>query len=249
MNGFGAIVELPPTPLCKFLPLHIDALRSFSNTQENDSSNFNTQIISERALDAQQTVVICEGEVGTRARCERYSVVDVKRAFGCAITSDSNEDLKVSCSELFSGHSAVSSQRQDGSTTDVNWDLGKSDVIQGDRFALSLDNGVILKVVEYVVGEVDVDGCGIFFGYRGNEDGITEEELEVDTEGVGVLGVFVPEGVQHGCSVEASLVESGEDVIDQTISRVTLGQFKIFSSNAYLISRTFLAASVTDSHR
>ena len=76
----------------------------------------------------------------------------------------------------------------------MNRDLRSVDVIEPDILTLTLN---------FVVGL---------------ENGITEEELEIDAICSGVLGEYVPEGMENGCTVKMDLVERSEEVIQESVS-------------------------------
>ena len=92
------------------------------------------------------------------------------------------------------------------------------DVIEGDILALTFDLVVSREIVEGLLRKVCSDRGHVLLGDGGNEDGIAEEELEVDAVGSRVLGEYVPERVQDWCTVEVGLVEGGEEVIQESVS-------------------------------
>ena len=97
-------------------------------------------------------------------------------------------------------------------------DLRVVDILEGNVLALAFDLFIGLEIVEGLLRKVCSDGSRVLLADGRNENGIAEEELEIDAVGSLVLGEYVPEGVQDRCTVEVSLVEGSEEVIQESVS-------------------------------
>lgn len=96
-------------------------------------------------------------------------------------------------------------------------DLREVNIVELDEGAGALDGSERGEIVESVAGEIDGDGRRVVFDDGRDKDGVTIEELVVDRESVGILGIFEPYRVEDGCTVKMSLVEGGIEVIDETV--------------------------------
>ena len=109
-----------------------------------------------------------------------------------------------------------------------------------------------MEIVKGIFWEVRRDGRRVFLCYRGHQNRLSEEELEIDGERGCVVGVDVPERVQNGCTISMSLVERCVEVIHKTVtespSDIYFGHCESWDVT-YRISRTFLAACATEGHR
>jgi len=102
----------------------------------------------------------------------------------------------------------------------VQRDRGEVNVRQSDSLAFPADRGAGVPVVEDVVGEVGVDGGCVFLRDGADEDGVTVEELQVDSEGIRVLGVEVEEWLQERFTSLALPIERGVKVVQETVADV-----------------------------
>jgi len=100
----------------------------------------------------------------------------------------------------------------------VHRDLRVVDILEGNVLALTFDLFISLEIVEGLLREVCSDGSRVLLADGRNENGIAEEELEIDAVGSRVLGEYVPEGMQDRCTVEVGLVEGSEEVIQESVS-------------------------------
>lgn len=82
----------------------------------------------------------------------------------------------------------------------------------------AVDDLVGVPVVEVVLGQVDVDGVGVFFEDGGDEETGSVEELEVLGEGVGVGGVVVEDGGEGGCAVLVGAVHGRVHVVEEAVA-------------------------------
>ena len=99
-------------------------------------------------------------------------------------------------------------------------DSGERNVREVDRFPGADDALVGEEVVESVFGQVDGDVCAVFLGDGADEEGVAEEELEVDGEGVGVGGVLEEEGGEEGNTGFGLAVEVRVDVVEEAVAGV-----------------------------
>lgn len=84
----------------------------------------------------------------------------------------------------------------------------------GDVLALAADGLAGAPFVEDVVGEVVLQAGAVLFGDGADEDAVAVEELQVDGEGVLVVGVVEEERVQSGSAGLVLLVGGGVDVVN-----------------------------------
>ena len=149
---------------------------------------------------------------------DRNAIVHVERTGSLAVGTDGHEDLKVGLAQGSRRHSARIPERENRPSTDVHRDLCVIDILEGNVLALPFDLFVGLEIIEGLIREVCSDGSRVLLADGRNENGIAEEELEIDAVCGLVLGEYVPKGVQNRCTVEVSFVEGSEEVIQESVS-------------------------------
>ena len=82
---------------------------------------------------------------------------------------------------------------------------------------MTFDLVVSLEIVG-LLRKVCSDRSRVPLGDRRNRDGVTEEDLEIDTVCSLVFGEYMPEGVQNRCAIEVGLVEGSKEVIQESVS-------------------------------
>ena len=199
------------------LPVDHYSLWCLLYAEESNGRDLNTECVVERSIDGQSSIDVLERHLSACRWVDRNAVVHVERTSGLSVSTNGHEDLKVSLAQSRRRHRTRSPQREDRSSTDVNGDLRKVDVIERDVLTLTLDFVVGLEIVEVLLREVRSDRGHVLLGNGRNENGITEEELEIDAICSGVLGEYVPEGMENGCTVKVGLVERSEEVIQESV--------------------------------
>ena len=203
---------------CHLLVVDQDSLRSLLHTEKSNDRDLYTERVPKRSIGGESPVGVPERDLSACLWVDRNTIVHIKRTGSSAVSTDGHEDLKVGLAQGGRRHSARSPERENRPSTDVHGDFCVVDVLQGNVLALTFSLVISLEIVEGLFREVCSDGSGVLLADGRDENGIAEEELEIDAVCSRVLGEYVPEGVQDRCTVEVSFVESSEEVIQESVS-------------------------------
>jgi len=203
---------------CHLLVVDQDSLRSLLHTEDSNDGDLYTERVPERSLGSESSVGVLERDLSACLWVDRNTVIHIKRTGGLAVGTDGYKDLKVGLAQGGRRHGAGSPERENRPSTDVHRDFCVADVLQGNVLALTFSLVVSLEIVEGLLREVCSDGSGVLLADGRDENGIAEEELEIDAVCSRVLGEYMPEGVQNRCTVEVSFVEGSEEVIQESVS-------------------------------
>ena len=122
--------------------------------------------------------------------------------------------------DLGSGKRALRTEGNHSTTAKVQRNLSERNILKRNLSSLALNNLPSVEVVEAVVGEVDANAGGVFFGDGGDEDVGAVEELELVAEDGRVVWVVEEHGVDQGRAVDCLLVQGGVDVVEQAVADV-----------------------------
>ena len=118
----------------------------------------------------------------------RHTIARMKRAGGLPISTNGHEDLKVGLAQVTRHRGAGSPERENQPSTNLARGPHEVDILKGSVLALICDGLVSLEVLEALLGQVRSDGSHVLLSNERDEDGIAEEELEIDAVRSLVLG-------------------------------------------------------------
>jgi len=127
---------------------------------------------------------------------ERVPVVEVEAALGGVVHAGRDEDVEVKLPERRRRVGTIHAHGDNRAAADVDGDGGVVDVRERHVLSFPSDGLVGDEVVELVVGEIEGDVRDVFVGHGADEEILPVEELKVDGEGVRVLRVEEPQGVE-----------------------------------------------------
>lgn len=156
--------------------------RSPRDTNEAHISNIYIQRVTECPFGSERALLVAELHLRSRFLRDGDAVVCVQRARSLVLSIRGNHDLEVRVPQLCRGHCPDCPQREHSAPANVHRYRGKVYVVEQHGLAFSVEGFVGQEVVEDILREVRSDGSGVFVCDRGDQDGITKEELKIDRE-------------------------------------------------------------------
>ena len=84
---------------------------------------------------------------------------------------------------------------------------------QGDSRAMTTNWGIGEEVVELIIREIDVHGGLVLHSDGANKYIKAEEELQINTKGLRIRRIEIPEGADQGSTVDRLLVHRRVEVV------------------------------------
>ena len=198
--------------------------RGSRDPQEDDLGNLDgAYVISVLAAHMEGLVGVAKLNVGGASLNKRVSVVKVEASSTLAVKTWSDKNSEVVLTQVGRGVGALDAEWKDGTTLNVDRNLGDANVVQRDAGTLATDSLVGEEVVEDIVGKVDLYTCCALIGHWGDQYARSEEPLVLDSKGVSVQWVQVEHGVDQWSPIHRLLVHGGVEVIQHTVASVNGG--------------------------
>ena len=200
----------------------ISTLGSISSPtpQNNHARNHHLRLVPERPPNAQLPILIAKINLTGSRLLQLISLIQVQRPTRTPLSINRNPQLEVLLPQLRRRVRRLCAQRNDRPTTDMQRNRGESNVRKVDGCALADDPLVGEEVVEDILRKIDRDVRAVLLGNGANEEGVSEEKLEVDRESVGVGGVLEEERGEERHAGLGLAVEVRVDVVEEAVARV-----------------------------
>lgn len=190
------------------------------STDNGDLGDLKIGLESKVTLGGQNAQGILELDVRDALLLQADTVIKVKLTLGNEILADRDDELKVLLAKLGGGHGRLGPERNNDATTKVERDISQALVLDGGGLALAVNDVKSVPVIEDIVGKVDINTGRVLLSDGSDEETGTVEVLVLEAKGVGVLGIKVEHGVDHGGTIQGLLVLGSVDVIEQAVADI-----------------------------